>query len=85
MWESFYFLAFQFVAHNFYIFYLLFVAANLADTQSDLAMYIGITVAVFVVTLLSFFLVRVYRKKGQHQSLYSMAANGKLYFDFYTQ
>ncbi|KAK5645630.1 hypothetical protein RI129_004094 [Pyrocoelia pectoralis] len=49
--------------------------ANLADTQGDLALYIGLTVAIFLVTLLSFFLVRFYRKKGHHQSLYNMAAN----------
>ncbi|KAB0797257.1 hypothetical protein PPYR_08251 [Photinus pyralis] len=51
------------------------VASNLADTQADLALYIGLTVAIFLVTLLSFFLVRFYRKKGHHQSLYNMAAN----------
>ncbi|KAF5281557.1 hypothetical protein FQA39_LY05092 [Lamprigera yunnana] len=49
--------------------------ANLADTQADLALYIGLTVAIFLVTLLSFFLVRFYRKKGHHQSLYNMTAN----------
>ncbi|XP_022901369.2 netrin receptor UNC5C isoform X2 [Onthophagus taurus] len=49
--------------------------ANLANTQTDLALYIGLTLAVFLVTLLSFLLLRAWRKKGQHQSLYNMTAN----------
>lgn len=54
-----------------------FISATLADTQTDLALYIGLSVAVTLVTVLTFFLGRVYYRKGQHQSLYNMANNGK--------
>ncbi|XP_060519034.1 netrin receptor UNC5C isoform X2 [Cylas formicarius] len=49
--------------------------ANIQSTQNDILLYIGLTVAIFLVCLLSFFVVRLYRKKGQHQSLYSMTTN----------
>ncbi|KAH1001731.1 hypothetical protein HUJ04_005710 [Dendroctonus ponderosae] len=49
--------------------------ANIQSTQSDTLLYIGLTVAIFLVCLLSFFVIRLYRKKGQHQSLYNMAAS----------
>lgn len=49
--------------------------ANLESTQYDIILYIGLMVAIFTVLLLSYFLVRVYRRKDQHQSLYNMASN----------
>ncbi|XP_017780266.1 PREDICTED: netrin receptor UNC5C isoform X2 [Nicrophorus vespilloides] len=49
--------------------------ANLADTQSDLALYIGLTVAIFFAALISLVVARLYKKRGQHQSLYNMGAN----------
>ncbi|ENN79545.1 hypothetical protein YQE_04008, partial [Dendroctonus ponderosae] len=49
--------------------------SNIQSTQSDTLLYIGLTVAIFLVCLLSFFVIRLYRKKGQHQSLYNMAAS----------
>ncbi|XP_030755093.1 netrin receptor UNC5C [Sitophilus oryzae] len=49
--------------------------ANIQNTQNDILLYIGLTVAIFMVCLLSFFVIRLYRKKGQHQSLYNMAAS----------
>ncbi|XP_045470245.1 netrin receptor UNC5B [Harmonia axyridis] len=49
--------------------------ANLESTQYDIILYIGLMVAILIVLLLSYFLVRVYRKKDQHQSLYNMASN----------
>ncbi|XP_050302029.1 netrin receptor UNC5B isoform X2 [Anthonomus grandis grandis] len=49
--------------------------ANIQSTQNDILLYIGLTVAIFLVCLLSFFVIRLYRKKGQHQSLYNMAAS----------
>jgi len=55
-----------------------FVSANIQSTQNDILLYIGLTVAIFLVCLLSFFVIRLYRKKGQHQSLCNMAASGKL-------
>ncbi|CAH0556983.1 unnamed protein product [Brassicogethes aeneus] len=48
---------------------------NMQRTQNDILLYIGLTVAVFLICILSFFVVRIYRKKGQHQSLYNMASN----------
>ncbi|KAL1514115.1 hypothetical protein ABEB36_003430 [Hypothenemus hampei] len=49
--------------------------ANIQSTQNDILLYIGLTVAIFLVCLLSFFVIRLYRKKEQHQSLYNMAAS----------
>ncbi|XP_015835944.1 netrin receptor UNC5C isoform X2 [Tribolium castaneum] len=49
--------------------------ANLENTKNDIAIYIGVTVAVFFVSMLSFFLTRMYWKKNRHQSLYNMASN----------
>ncbi|XP_063918325.1 netrin receptor UNC5B isoform X3 [Zophobas morio] len=49
--------------------------ANLENTKNDIALYIGVTVGIFVVSLLSFFLTRMYWKKNRHQSLYNMASN----------
>uniref|UniRef100_A0A6P7H209 Netrin receptor UNC5 n=1 Tax=Diabrotica virgifera virgifera TaxID=50390 RepID=A0A6P7H209_DIAVI len=49
--------------------------ANMQNTQNDILLYIGLTVAIFLVCLLSFFVIKIYRKKGQHQSLYNMASN----------
>lgn len=59
-----------------------FFPATLADTQTDLALYIGLAVAITLVAVLFFFLVRVYYRKGQHQSLYNMTASGNVY-NFY--
>ncbi|XP_074040553.1 unc-5 isoform X3 [Leptinotarsa decemlineata] len=49
--------------------------ANIQSTQNDILLYIGLTVAIFLVCFLSFFVIKIYRKKGQHQSLYNMASN----------
>ncbi|XP_066155178.1 netrin receptor UNC5B-like isoform X1 [Euwallacea fornicatus] len=49
--------------------------ANIQSTQNDILLYIGLTVAIFMVCLLSFFVIRLYRKKTQQQSLYNMAAS----------
>ncbi|KAJ3633421.1 hypothetical protein MTP99_010372 [Tenebrio molitor] len=49
--------------------------ANFQDTKNDIALYIGVTAAIFFVSLLSFFLTRMYWKKNRHQSLYNMASN----------
>lgn len=57
--------------------YYFFFAANIQNTQNDILLYIGVTIAIFMVCFLSFFIVRIYRKKGQHQSLYNMASNGE--------
>ncbi|XP_049821786.1 netrin receptor UNC5C-like isoform X2 [Aethina tumida] len=48
---------------------------NSQRTQNDILLYMSISVALFLVCILSFFVVRIYRKKGQHQSLYNMASN----------
>lgn len=70
-------------SYSFHIFLIsstnlqIFVSANLESTQYDIILYIGLMVAIFIVLLLSYFLVRVYRKKDQHQSLYNMASNGE--------
>lgn len=53
------------------------ISANIQNTQNDILLYIGLTVAIFLICFLSFFVVKIYRKKGQHQSLYNMASNGK--------
>ncbi|RZC42517.1 hypothetical protein BDFB_012485, partial [Asbolus verrucosus] len=50
---------------------------NLENTKNDIALYIGVTVGIFFVSLLSFFLTRLYWKKNRHQSLYNMASNGQ--------
>lgn len=57
---------------------LLFFSANIQNTQNDILLYIGLTVAIFLICFLSFFVIKIYRKKGQHQSLYNMASNGEL-------
>lgn len=62
----------------------LFFAANIQNTQNDILLYIGLTVAIFIVCILSVFIIRIYRKKGQHQSLYNMASNGKENIFLYT-
>ncbi|KAJ8958937.1 hypothetical protein NQ318_019707 [Aromia moschata] len=51
------------------------LTANIQNTQNDILLYIGLTVGIFMVCFLSFFFVRFYRKKSQHQSLYNMASN----------
>jgi hypothetical protein len=40
-----------------------------------------VTAAIFFVSLLSFFLTRMYWKKNRHQSLYNMASNGEIVSD----
>lgn len=49
--------------------------ANMQSTEKDILLYIGLTVAIFFICLLSIVIIRFYKKKGQHQSLYNMTAN----------
>ncbi|XP_025837474.1 netrin receptor UNC5C [Agrilus planipennis] len=48
---------------------------NLADTQADVVLYVVLSVVILLLSLGSYFIVKFYRKKGHHQSLYNMTAN----------
>lgn len=49
----------------------------MADKQTDITLYIGISVAIVVFGVVAAVLVRQFRRKGRDHSLYNMAANGK--------
>lgn len=45
----------------------------------DVALYVGLTIALVVIGGLAIFLTRLLRRKGRDHSLYSMARNGKYF------
>ena len=54
-----------------------FVAATRAEVDTDIALYIGLAVALAVFTFLVIFIYRLLRRKGRDHSMYNMAVSGK--------
>lgn len=60
-----------------------FLFSIAANRQLDLALYIGVSVALLVIGGLGYFLARLFHRKGRDHSLYSMARSGKYHFFFF--
>lgn len=54
-----------------------FFAATRAEVDPDIALYIGLAVALAVFTFLVIFIYRLLRRKGRDHSMYNMAVSGK--------
>jgi len=54
-----------------------FIAAAQAIAETDIALYIGLGVAISVFTIVAFIVVRLMRRKGRDHVMYDMAPSGE--------
>jgi hypothetical protein len=58
-------------------YFVYFVTAARAVAETDIALYIGLSVALIVFIVLGFVVIRLMRRKGRDHVMYDMAPSGK--------
>lgn len=64
-----------------YGFHFVYFTAARAVAETDIALYIGLGVAIAVFTVVAFFVIRLMRRKGRDHVMYDMAPSGKSTFN----